>query len=1042
MRFIEKRTALSALAIALYVGSGGSVYAQDSSTDDGTSQDAADIFVDEITNAEGVPVSEGQIVVTGSRIRRDTFNTSSPVDVITKDDAILGGVSSAADLLQDNTVTSGSGQINDTFVGYVSEGGSGASTVGLRGFGASRTLLLLNGRRLAPAGVGPQLVAADLNVLPLAMVQRVEVLREGASSVYGSDAIAGVINIITETDYDGLTFDAYTEQPFETPGAGQTYRLSAVAGKTFDRGHITASVEFRQKTGMRFNDRKDFTCPTDLFFNAATGEPFGQRDAVTGDIRCHPFEYASLGTAQNYLLGINYGNGTVNRFTYNNGDNSSFYLVNDYDLRPNASPVEDQAHVIPPIKTITGYLNGSFEITPSLELYGEALFTNRKGYYDYSSQISLRTDALTNILYGGRFAAYTYASPFFPNAIADAGYDDLRFFIVPPLRRSGQDVDFGRANLGLRGELGISDWRFDANVQFSKTKSTYTNQLIDSRNMDAAIYTVLAPEGTPDANITVALPGTAGAGNAYTCASNVDGDGNFISGSTCVPFDPFNPQVLAGNVPQNVLDFLYIDTVGKTKFEQITGQFVIDGSLFKLPGGTARFAAGVELRKDKLRDVPDEASQTGNLYGYSSSGITTGKDTVKEIFGELELPLLSDRPFVHELTVGGSARYTDYDSYGSDWTWSVKAQYAPIPELAFRGSYGTPFRAPNLYEQYVADLSGFYGYDPCNDFALRYDPGDNVYDNCLADITSVSTLNNDSDGDGINDNWVANGTPESFTKGGAGVLKAETSDSWNVGAVLNLPFGDSDFSFAVDYWGIDLRDEVATLGPTILDECYESDEFRASNFYCQFVGPRESSQGTILEFDDPYINVASQKAEGIDFNTRFASPLGGGRFIAQLHATRMLKQIYQNFDAFDPVDYNGLLGYATTSGGPKWTGSLDLRYSFPGDKFTVRYGLDYTGPMDSSNDLVDPPLEIDNTEVTYDLHASTYWEHSLSFQYNWSDIAEMTLGVSNLFNEKPPIVGSYGSGSNDRRANIGNYFNYSAYDFIGRRVFLNVTRKF
>src|SRR3954452_25106316 len=209
------------------------------------------------TNAQGasVPTPQGGIVVTGSRIRRNNFNTPQNIDIITRDDAILAGTRSTTDALQSATVTSGTSQISGSFLGFLSDNGTAANTVGLRGLGSSRTLVLLNGRRLAPAGVGPQLVAADLNVLPTSIVQRVEVLREGASSIYGSDAIAGVINIITDTSINGITVDLFADHPLL--GAGDTKRGSITAGKTFDRGHITAAFEFRRNDGLKIGDNPD-----------------------------------------------------------------------------------------------------------------------------------------------------------------------------------------------------------------------------------------------------------------------------------------------------------------------------------------------------------------------------------------------------------------------------------------------------------------------------------------------------------------------------------------------------------------------------------------------------------------------------------------------------------------------------------------------------------------------------------------------------------------------------------------------------------------
>jgi len=996
----------------------------------------------EVTDAEGRPVSEdeGTIVITGSRIRHDTYNTDSPVELITREDAILAGSRSTAEVLQSSAVTSGTAQINGTFLGFVSEGGPAANTVGLRGLGAARTLILLNGRRLAPAGAGPELVAADLNVLPTNIVQRIEVLREGASSIYGSDAIAGVINVITDTAVDGLTFDFYTNQPIEHGGGGRTYRTSAVWGKIFDRGHITGSVEYRQTSGLRVGDRKEFTCPTDLFTNRATGEPFGQLDAEDPTkVRCFPFQDTPIGTAQNYMLGFNFTTGRVNRFSYVDADINTLINVNNFNIRPNASSRQLDEHVLSPIKTLTGYLNGAYEIEAlgNGELYGEALFTRRKSHQDYSSQISIDPNQLGSEIYGGTYAGFPLSdfgyptSPFFPISAADIGQNFLRVFIVPPILQNKQKIGFLRTNGGLRGELGIRDWEYDANLQYSHTNSHYSVQGIDTRRFRASLDTVIAPSGTPADLITVALPGQEGFGGSYTCASNVSG-GAFIAGSNCVPINIFDPQVLLGNIPGNVFNYLYQDHQGQTKFDQTTLSFVVNGSLFDMPAGPFQFALGIDRRYDKIKDTPSEAAQTGNLYNYSSAGITKGKDHVTEVYGEINVPFLKDKPFADELSASGSLRYTNYKSYGTGWTYHVGAQWAPINEIRFRGNYGTSFRAPNLFEQFVADQSGFYGAgaDPCDDFGAVFSPGDPVYDNCLAELTPILGANAV--------NFVASGGPQVFTRGGAGNLKAEKSKSYGFGTILNAPAEFADLSFAVDYFHIKVRDQVSLLNTTILSRCYESEEFRAGNIYCDFIAPRDDVQGNLTSFLNPYLNIASQEVAGLDFNGRYATRLFNGQFVADLSATRLLSQKFQQFEEEDPVDYNGELGNQGTVGGPKWVADLDLRYTIPGDtNITFRWGIEYVGKMGTPTD----PVVIRGVEVDVDLIAEHYVEHGFSVQWKWKDVGQVTMGVNNIFNETPATISGYPT-SAGQYPRIGNYFNYSGYDFIGRSGFINVTRSF
>ena len=376
------------------------------------------------TNAQGQTArSPGgeSIVVTGSRIRRSTFNTPSPVTIVTREDRVLAGSSSTAEVLQSSTVTSGTAQINGAFLGFVSEGGPAASTIGLRGLSASRTLVLLNGRRLAPAGVGPQLIAADLNTLPTNAVQRVEVLREGASSVYGSDAIAGVVNVITDTSVDGITIDGYARHPLY--GVGDALRGSIVAGKTFSRGHIMATFEYRNQEGVRVGDRADFACPRERLFQ--NGEEVGSIDPATGEVSCFGMALGINGIAAGYGIAntINAATGAAGgttRITYSSLTDPTTVRLTNGLTRMSPSPMQLLDHVISPVRTYTGYVNGAYElgILGDGELYGEALWTRRTSRQDFTPQLSIsltELDPTVLAIYGpGTPATVGPVSPFFP----------------------------------------------------------------------------------------------------------------------------------------------------------------------------------------------------------------------------------------------------------------------------------------------------------------------------------------------------------------------------------------------------------------------------------------------------------------------------------------------------------------------------------------------------------------------------------------------------------------------------------------------------
>jgi len=997
------------------------------------------------TAAKSESTDKGAIVITGSRVRHKNFETASPIDIITRDDRVLAGTRSTTETLQNSTITSGTQQVSSGFLGFVSDNGSAANTVGLRGLGASRTLVLLNGRRLAPAGVGPQLIAADLNVLPTSMVQRIEVLREGASSIYGSDAIAGVINIITDTAINGITLDAYVDHPLA--GSADTLRGSITLGKTFDRGHITASFEARKFDGLRAGDRNAYRCPRDLFFQ--NGQEVGQLDPSTGQLRCFPFQYDFLGIASGYGIAVDFNAGAVNRITFPGYTTGQPFIgapvvVNNNNLRPSPSPVQLETHLISPIKTFTGYLNGSYEVgvLGDAELYGEALFTRRLSHQDYATQLSFDLTALPGDVqvYGGHLYGLPIGdfgvgvSPFYPTAWDAANVNRFTPFIVPDRTSSEKEkVDFFRANGGLKGNIGIGDWRYDGNVQVSRTRATDTVINPTTSRLGNALVAVPAPAGTPAGVITTGLPGQTGAGLGYTCASNVTNGA--YNGGDCVPLDFYDPQVvLFGRLPANVYNYIYQANVSHTHFDQETAQLVFDGTLFALPGGDANAAVGVEHRHDHIRDVPSEAALNGELYGRSSSGITQGSDTVNEAFGEINLPILKDRTFASILELDGSARYTNYKSYGGGFTYHINGQWAPHSIIRFRGNYGTSFRAPNLYEQFVANQTGFYSpqFDPCDGLGTDVTPGTNRYNNCIAALTGLVP-------DPLA--FVANNGITVTTRGGRDNLKAEKSTAWGLGAVISVPRRIADLTIAVDYWDIKIKGEVKVLGNILFDLCYDSADF-PNNVYCSFIGPRtpatDANPGNLTTLDNPYINIASQSASGLDFDVRYARSTPMGRFVAQLNATRNLHQRYQPFAQIANADFNGTLGYPGNGAGPKWVGSLDLRLITPRD-ITLRWGIKYIGRQDS-NSLVNG-FTINGQPVDYDLVAEAYWEHTASVQWSWRNIGQFTIGMRNVFNAKPPTISGFPD-VNGQYPRFGNYFGSGDYDYLGRSVFVNVTRTF
>ena len=962
-----------------------------------------------------------EIIITGSRIRRDTFSSTVPLDVVTPERATLEGTSELGALLQSSTAAAGAPQVTPAMSSVNSvAGGLGTSTISLRGLGANRTLVLLNGRRAGPAGVQGSVSAFDLNVIPMVAIERVEILKDGASSIYGSDAVAGVVNIITRKD-EGAKFDVFFSQPHES--GGEQLRLSGSFGKQFDRGYFRATAGYNRQEILQRGQRDYFKCDEHYVFDVETGAPADLIDPRTGEPFC---EGQTWGHVWVYDYAENFGDGTTNvgppvfLLQYDHtgalaehnvpqmapaGSNpnwmthpDNWYPVERGDPLTNSltdsdHPLHDTTTLVPEAEVSTVLLEGEFDLAEGLTAYGEALLSRRK-------TTDIGFGQIWTYLYN-----YDSADLGWPSDPANVGWTGAQW--LSPLAITDHsdtmvNVDYQRFVAGLRGEIG-DGWSWETSLQYSRSDGEYNQDIVLNDSIRTSYWRTSA-----------------------TCVGTVTP----ISNRPCVDLPWLSPEFLSGNHTQEQRDFLFGTDKGTTEYTLWSAEAFVAGDLFEMPAGPAGVAFGLQHQRDEILDTPGPMSLAGNIWLEGAAGITAGKDRTSAVFGEVRLPLLADASFAESIEITGSARYTDVDSYGGDTTYKVGLSWTINPEVHLRSTYGTSFRTPSLYELYLApaDSGGLPSRsDPCliwGDKLARGEITQRTADNCASE--------------GIPPDHFLTVGASVITGGGAGVLKAETSDMFTAGMVWRPSF--ADLSVSIDYFDIDVRDQVDVIGAQrIVEACYDS-PFFPDEPLCTLIdrNPRDDQNDflsfALTEVRDSFINVAQQRNRGVDVALRFSQDLPGtwGTLTVNTQHTYLIEDVVGLFDS-TKEDLAGEAGH------PEWVGNLDL--SLERNEWSFFWGMNFVGETSNLESFGrDTVVSSWGEEVAIDLEAEFTMYHSLSVRRYFENGYTATLGVANALDERPPRMTSWGTGG--EVSTLGQVSFYSQYDWFGRRYFLNVSKEF
>ena len=979
------------------------------------------------------------IVVTGSRIRQSAEFTS-PDPVATIDPALSQkeGKFDTASMLQSSPVAAGSTQITSALSSnFVTAGGPGAQTIDLRGLGANRTLVLLNGRRAGPAGTRGAVSSFDLNVLPQSIVENVEILKTGASSIYGSDAVAGVVNLRTKQDFSGLQLDMNASVPQQ--GGGEQYRISGLWGKKFDRGHILVAGDYFKQRELARGDRDYLGCPEAYTFRE-DGKRADLTDPRTGTFKCEDLRWGHVWTYDligNLDLDDGTPTGPVNLVQYQYpgerlgipaygapqypGDFSAppGWFPTGYDTKSLAvqnsyHPFVLEQSIIPKTERFTVYADGAYKLNDNVEAFAEVLFNRRKTYQNGWRQIW--SFGYTGDLYGDGNASGA-------GTLWAQGWQGVNFLSPTGITNqtdSSQKVDYLRTVGGLRGDFGgaMTGWNWDAHVQYSRSDGRYRQQHFLQEIYDVSSFQTSSCVGT-------VLP---------------------ISGRKCIDLPWTDPNFLAGDYSQAQKDFMFDWEEGKTIYTQLNAEAIVSGNLLSLPAGPLGAAFGIAVRRDRIKDTPGEITLAGNAWGFSTSGITAGESVTNEMFGEISVPILRNRPFFKDLTLSGAARLTDVsaerDSDGAsnsdngNWTYKVGANWAVNNALRFRATYGTSFRAPALFEQFLANETSFPSartIDPCVNLQANLAAGrisQRVFDNCRSQGIPL-----DYRGGSI--------TATASSTGGIGVLNAETSRAKTASIILTPTFRflpRTRISLAVDYFDIEVRGQIAQLGAAnIVFGCYNSDSFPTDPLCDLFTRGQTADRFAIATVADKFINIASQRNRGFDVTGNVRHNLGKAgtlNFLASMTFQR--KDTFALFEDTETSD-NG------ESGSPKWVGDFNLTWQSRTKSWSAFYGMDVIGRTSDMKDFLranggDPCIDSAlRGRYCPKLTTPRTFYHNASVTKSIADRFDLTLGVSNLFDTAPPRVSVLNGG---QITTLGPVAFASQYDFLGRRFFINVSSRF
>jgi iron complex outermembrane receptor protein len=955
-----------------------------------------------------------EVVVTGSRIRRNPLDEPVAIMEIGKGDIEQTGVTNLGDALQQQPIMGSA--INSKFnvpgnSGFPQDGsgiGAGAVQLSVRNLTAKRTLVLVDGRRwIAGASASGVPVSVDLNTIPDNVIERVEILQDGASAIYGSDAIGGVVNVITRQNFEGFRLDAQAGSYLEDSD-GESYEFSALWGGGNDTTHFVLSMGYRDERGIETwdRDRSKFPRPDATSCDAGGCSSFTPQARLSFGPGIGLYRDGALDptcTADDPdcgTLDITLNDGVLNDGGANipqwdpstSGGGPDFHEFTSADRFNFNGPGYNFLRT--PNERVNFYANVRHDVAPNVTLFARASYTNRSSETKAAPEpLCLGNGCGTRITDNFVISA---ENPYnFTGLDLSAANGNLDFFARRPLesgrRLFFQDVNTYMLTAGLEGEFQGAGRNFywDLTAGYGDNRGFQ-----EKRNSHNA------------AKLQVAM------GPIDACNATPN----------CVPFNFFGGQGPdgTGSITEEMLDFVRYTQRDFSEQTLKNFAFNIGGDVFDLPAGTMGFAAGIEYRDHEGSFRPDPIAASGETAGIPS-GATAGGFDVTEFYGELSIPLIADAALADLLEVNVAARSSDYSTSGSKSTYKISGLWRPIDQLSLRGSFSTGFRAPGIGELFGgAAREDFTFLDPCADVlgvipeanGGRDDPEtpgpdpqpQNIQDNC-------ATL-------GVGPGLAQSNPQLSALSIGNDQLEPEESDNITAGFVYSPAWSEGQawsdgITLSVDYYAVEIDSAVQGLSPgALIDACVET----LDPVFCANT-PRTSS-GQLGTIQNKLQNLGGIDASGYDIAFSYLSPeTSVGTFTLDVDATHLAeyKETTNNPDGTQSV--NDLTGQAPDEtffrAFPEWRAVTSVGWAM--NRFSGSLRFRWFDEMDNEGDKLDSAMFTD-----------------LRLSWNPSFVDEaltFTLGFNNVLDEDPPVCQSCGSQG----------FNPVVHDIPGRVGYVRVS---